>query len=51
MKKMNKYVSLVRLSLRILPQQNTALLSHFRLCVCHRRDMSIYANIYTDFEH
>ena len=36
--------------LRILPQQNTALLSHFRLSV-RRRDMSIYANIYTDFEH
>ena len=31
--------------LRILPQQNTALLSHFRVSV-RRRDMSIYANIY-----
>ena len=41
--------------LRILPQQNTALLSHVCLSVClsvcDGRDMSIYANIYTDFEH
>ena len=36
--------------LRILPQQNTALLSHYRVSV-RRRDMSIYATIYTDFEH
>ena len=31
--------------LRILPQQNTALLSHVSVSV-RRRDMIIYANIY-----